>query len=315
MILKFLSLAFVLEAETKVILPAYKGSAFRGGFGSIFKKIVCVLKREECPGCLLKDQCAYFYIFETSPPQFTKLMNMEKYEAIPRPFVIEPPVEIGGFYEQGQTIKFNLIIIGRAIDYLPYFIIVFDELGRIGLGKGRGKYSLKEVWRQDQLIYSVKTKKLKIVDPEMLETSEKFNFNGEPFPEIFLDIEFITPTRIKYQRNLVVNLEFHILIRNILRRLCLLSYFHEEMIEPRWNHKLIIEKAKEVKIEEKSLRWLDWERYSGRQKTWMKLGGLVGNVVYKGKIEPFLPLLKAGEILHVGKGTAFGLGKYKILER
>jgi CRISPR/Cas system endoribonuclease Cas6 (RAMP superfamily) len=29
-------------------------------------------------------------------------------------------------------------------------------------------------------------------------------------------------------------------------------------------------------------------------------------------MDPWWPLLKAGEVLHVGKGTAFGLGRYRI---
>jgi hypothetical protein len=31
-----------------------------------------------------------------------------------------------------------------------------------------------------------------------------------------------------------------------------------------------------------------------------------------GLIEPFMPLIKAGEGLHVGKGTGFGLGRYEV---
>lgn len=38
-----------------------------------------------------------------------------------------------------------MILIGRAIDYLPYFIYTFEELGKMGLGKGRGEFNLEEV--------------------------------------------------------------------------------------------------------------------------------------------------------------------------
>lgn len=47
----------------------------------------------------------------------------------------------------------------------------------------------------------------------------------------------------------------------------------------------------------------------------MKLGGFIGEIEYKGEaITEFLPLIVAGEILHVGTGTSFGLGKYEIAE-
>jgi hypothetical protein len=61
-----------------------------------------------------------------------------------------------------------------------------------------------------------------------------------------------------------------------------------------------------------SLRRWDWERYSSRQKTRMKMGGLMGEITYGGPVAAFEPFLRAGEILHVGKGTSFGLGKYEI---
>ena len=45
----------------------------------------------------------------------------------------------------------------------------------------------------------------------------------------------------------------------------------------------------------------------------MKLGGFVGQVTYAGDLEPFLPLLRLGTLVHIGKGTTFGLGKYEVV--
>ncbi|MBU2578468.1 CRISPR system precrRNA processing endoribonuclease RAMP protein Cas6, partial [Patescibacteria group bacterium] len=46
--------------------------------------------------------------------------------------------------------------------------------------------------------------------------------------------------------------------------------------------------------------------------TRMKMGGFMGEITFEGDIDPFMHLIKAGEILHVGKGTSFGLGKYEM---
>src|SRR4030067_120282 len=94
---------------------------------------------------------------------------------------------------------------------------------------------------------------------------------------------------------------------------CLIqSYFHCGGDPSEWDFKGIIEIAKDVKVKKQALTWHDWERYSTRQDTRMKMGGFVGNISFEGNIEPFMQLIKAGEILHVGKGTSFGLGKYRI---
>jgi hypothetical protein len=37
-------------------------------------------------------------------------------------------------------------------------------------------------------------------------------------------------------------------------------------------------------------------------------------VTFEGDVQPFVQIIKAGEILHVGKGTAFGLGRYEVSE-
>lgn len=42
------------------------------------------------------------------------------------------------------------------------------------------------------------------------------------------------------------------------------------------------------------------------------MGGFVGDMIFEGDIQLFMPLIKAGEVLHVGKGTGFGLGKYEV---
>ncbi len=77
--------------------------------------------------------------------------------------------------------------------------------------------------------------------------------------------------------------------------------------------KQFIEQAKEVKAVDKQLRWYDWERYSAKQDTKMKLGGIIGQITFEGHLEPFLPFLKLGEYIHIGKNTSFGLGQYRMV--
>jgi len=321
---------FKLTAQEPIILPVYKGSTLRGGFGYAFKRVVCAIRDRECPDCILKEKCVYSYVFETPLPSDTKIMR--KYRSAPHPFVIEPPSERRRGFKTGDEINFGLTLIGRAIDYLPYFIYTFDELGRIGIGKGKAKYELKTVTSHEptvnihesavkntdknNIIYSSKTKTLKSFEKSVIPVDFASGFATSVFSHDsrLLTLDFMTPTRILYDSRLTLDLEFHILIRNLLRRLSLLYYFHCNGDPLEWDFKGIIEKAKDVQVKEYDLKWYDWERYSGRQGTRLKMGGFVGGITFEGNIEPFMSLIKAGEILHVGKGTAFGLGKYKIVK-
>jgi len=299
---------FHLHPVEEIILPNFKGSTLRGGFGNAFKRVVCALKKSECHDCLLKEKCIYAYVFETIPPPDTKYMR--KYPSAPHPFIIEPPLEDKTVYDSNEDMVFRLILIGRAIDYLPYFIYTFDELGKIGIGRQRGKYKLKEVWSENERIYDSGGSIKKVTEQSSITISFDYDQTDDPDEEIL--IRFITPTRIVFNGHLTVDLEFHILIRNLLRRIALLSYFHCSGDPGCIDFKRIISEASKVRMVERNLVWHDLERYSFRKKMRMKLGGFVGSIRFAGNIRPFMPLLKAGEILHVGRATAFGLGKYEI---
>lgn len=315
---RFAQFQFLLRALDSINLPAYKGSTLRGAFGHAFKKVVCVNREKICNSCLLKGKCVYSYVFETPPPSDTS--KMRKYPFAPHPFVITPPLEEKRTYEQNETFCFELILIGKSIDFLPYFIYTFDELGRIGIGRGKGRYNLENVGQRSKvkgeeirdeetiLVYSGKDKILRS-NFKVLKVDDISSFNLSPAT---LHLVFVTPTRLKFDGRLSPSLEFHILIRNLLRRISLLSYFHCDH-EVHLDFKGLIEKSSEIKVKKSDLKWFDWERYSNRQETKMKMGGLVGSITFKGDFEPFLPLLSLGEYIHVGKGTSFGLGKYKIL--
>ncbi|MCX8118561.1 MAG: CRISPR system precrRNA processing endoribonuclease RAMP protein Cas6 [Desulfobacterota bacterium] len=310
---RFARFEFLLKATDEIHLPTYKGSTFRGAFGHTFKKIVCINREKDCNGCLLKNRCIYSYVFETPPPPDTE--KMKKYPYAPHPFVITPPLETTRTYKEGEGLKFELTLIGKAIDYLPYFIYTFDELGKKGIGKGQGTFQLEKVKavggaeteEEGSTVYSSVDKALRC-DFKVLD--------GRALAPLDLDVptltlQFLTPTRLKFDGALTLKLEFHILVRNLLRRISLLSYFHcgEELVV---DFKGLIEKSKEVRIQKETLRWVDWERYSNRQETRMKMGGFIGPITFMGDFKPYAPFLLLGEQIHVGKGTSFGLGKFKI---
>jgi hypothetical protein len=238
---------------------------------------------------------------------------MRKYKTTPHPFVIEPPLERKSIYKPDEQLSFELTLIGKAIDYYPYFIYTFDELGKTGIGKGRGKFELHEAATSDGCIYTSENKKLAHVNPDELSLILPDAYDSSQTSDnMTVKLTFITPTRISFDGHLTITLEFHMLIRTLIRRISLLYYFHCNGNLSEWNFKGIIEMAKQIKTKDSSLRWYDWERYSARQDTRMKMGGFIGDITFEGDIEPFMPLIRAGEILHVGKGTSFGLGKFQI---
>jgi hypothetical protein len=60
-------------------------------------------------------------------------------------------------------------------------------------------------------------------------------------------------------------------------------------------------------------RWLAAADFSARSRQEMDLGGKVGCLTYGPPATTFLPLLKAGEILHIGKNAAAGCGRVVVV--
>lgn len=311
--LSFSVFRFTLKARETLYLPPYKGSALRGGFGHIFKRVVCVQPQvSHCDGCLLTHQCAYAYLFETSPPPDSEVLRT--HEAIPRPFVIRPPLDRRTRIPAGEHLDFELVLIGQAVDFLPHFLVVFRELGEAGLGRRRGKYILQQV----QAVCPLTGEDQAVFDGEMLlgmgkvVLAEDVATWAARLPTNQLVVRFQTPARLKHSGEFARDtLPFHILLRALVRRLSSLAYFH---CGGRWETDYAgwVKRARAVDVSEARLEWVDWERQSGRQGRRIGMGGLVGSVTYAGDLEPFGVLLALGQWVHVGKGTVFGNGQYTL---
>ena len=308
---------FEIKAENDALLPDYKGSTFRGAFGHIFKDVMCVSHTGECGECSFDKVCMFKKIFDSPPPSnSTKLRN---YSAVPHPYVIEPPLDQKNFYKKNEIIKFSLILIGQAISLFPYFAYSFGLAGKKGIGRQKkGKFIMTKITndKDEELLYYYKNDELKSINNYYYIDDFIQEKNSETFS---VNLKFITPTRIMFNEKLVSEPEFHIYIRNTLRRISNLNFFHcinlndgdksEPELELDFNY--YIEKSVSVNSK-KSLKWYSLDRYSNRQKTHMKLSGFIGDISFENVPPEYLWIIKLGELVHIGKNTTFGHGKYSI---
>ncbi|WJW76662.1 CRISPR system precrRNA processing endoribonuclease RAMP protein Cas6 [Thiohalobacter sp. IOR34] len=302
---------FVFRALDQITFPAYAGSAWRGVFGHGLRKTLCVTGRRDCAGCQLLHGCAYAYLFETPPPR--NAAKLSRYTAAPHPFILEPPPDDSNGVEAGSTFELSCVLVGRANAHLAYIIQGLRMAGQRGIGRGNARFIVEAVdceaapgngeWRR------ILDKGNPILAPfEAPTLSPPAGIPG------VLQLEFLTPLRLKRDGRLVTPecFEFHDLLRNLLRRLSLLSYFHTN--DP-WELDFagLNKASREVVLAGRRLEWREWTRYSSRQGTTMKMGGLVGKIRLAGEdIVPFWPFLWFGQWVHAGKGTSMGLGWYRI---
>lgn len=317
---------FTLSADDPMLLPPYKGSTLRGGFGHAFKRMVCFQPEvRTCSECLLRNTCPYAYVFETPVPPESEVLR--KNQHVPHPLVIQAPPEETTTYFPGDNLDFHVVLVGRAQQYLPYFLVAFQELGRQGLGRflelpggrRRGRYHLAQVEAvsalddKRALVYTAAQPTHIHAQALPVETAQITAY-AQTLPNDRLTIIFHTPARLQHQTQLVrQGPPFAALLKALLGRVSSLAYFH---CDTRWelDFRGWIDRAEAVELVESRTVWVDWERYSGRQQQHISMGGLVGQATYAGDLAPFLPLLVLGTLVHVGKGTVFGNGRFSVAD-
>ena len=299
---------------TKANLPEYKGSTLRGGLGHALKHVVCTFHNHmTCEQCLLASQCAYVTIFE--PDLSGKpFPDLKRISARPSPFVIEPPLTTKTHFSPEESFAFNLLLFGEVNDLLPYFIYAFEKMGQKGIGKNldghRGKFQLDEIENRGKILYSPRNQFIQ--PPEPLESLDLNPVSNESRDISTITITLETPLRFKIDRRISTSLTFDHLIRVSLRRVSfLMACYGKKNITLDFDG--LIQRATSIEVTDSQLQWFDWQRYSARQHQEMNMGGLVGSVTYTGVLDDFLPFIKFCEKVHLGKQTAFGLGKIRCI--
>ncbi len=282
------------------------GPTLRGGFGHALRKIACPFGREDCRGCTLGFRCAYGYLFET--PVFSDSAVMRKYPEAPHPFIFEPPPP-KNVVKQGEKVQLGLVLVGRAVELIPYIYLALEELGRQGLGRERVPFRLEQIAVEDGAVVWSWQAGRQFHPPD----THRLSLNPGPSRQGRFQLQFSSPTRIVTQGKLSRSPQLLDVIKALARRVFLLRYFHcggsLEPIAPEF-----LQAASQARVLESTFRWEDWERFSGRQKRHVPLGGLVGEMVLEADFGCLEPLLRAGEYVHVGKNTTFGLGKLTVTE-
>ena len=218
---RFARYRLTYTVQEPLTMPAYKGNVFRGRFGYTLRHITCVGTTQECETrCQFPDRCVYSRCFETPVPKDSPILRGQTFA--PHPFVLEPPHTDTRNYVPGDTFTCNLILIGEAIEVLPWIIFAFYRMAeqRIGLRNERGRCELTTVesLRADarepgQTIYTAETEML---SDEGIVLRPNDVVDAAPGFTDKIELAFLTPTSIKVNGRWTSHLTFETLIRKPL---------------------------------------------------------------------------------------------------
>jgi hypothetical protein len=257
-------------------------------------------------------------VFQPFVPEGSEKISRNR--DIPRPFVIKPPLETKETYLPGERLSFDLVLVGRIRDYLPYFIVTFKELSHAGLGRGRTPLELVAVSHvgSDGAEAAVYDSGINLVQPPKDAISwaalcDDIGSNNGASRVRRVTLRFLTPTMLVADGAPVRRPAFGPVAKRLRDRINALAYFYcGKGLDI--DFKAFGDEADKICTVADSSRWVESARYSRRRQVNHDLSGFVGDTTFEGDLARFLPYLKLGEYLHVGKNAVFGNGWYRIVE-
>jgi len=276
-------------------LPAFKGSTFHGALGHALNHI---------------SPTSFEYFYKPHPPTYLKSQG----QALPKPFLLIPPLEEKEYYEPGDIMQFGLTLFGKAIPLFMVAFTAFEYIGsQMGLGSKRARFSIQAVTQltlQEPLTLFYKNQWLG--QPSPIDLADIFQNHFSETEKI--KISLITRLRLKNNNRLVRSApSFRLFMDRLLGRInTLAAIWNENILLDRQEKHNLITLAESVQTQNGNVCWQDWTRRSGMDGRAMKFGGLLGEIIYKGELAPFLPWLALGQWTGIGGKTSFGLGIYEM---
>lgn len=300
---------------------------WRSAFGRDLHRNECATGAPDCPGCPAGSDCLYAYLFDTRlPPGATWMQGVER---VVHPMLLRAaPEPVGGPQAAGESqaatraqatgepqaasgsqAALEVLLFGQGIAHAARVAGALARAGAGGVGSKRDRWQLRVVQTRTGLHEAWRPFDPRDVPSWPIELVD----TRAPACPPAVRIELISPARIQRQGTPIrpQALAFADLYASLLRRLSSVARFHEG-IDWQADFRGLVEQARAVRLAEPRLRWQELHRYSARQQRTMRLGGIVGDMVAEGDLTPFWPHLWAGQWLHLGKATMFGLGHYAV---
>lgn len=248
----------------------------RGAFGPALKRTVCVNPAFECEGCFAASDCIFFNFYEKQNSYHLYRFDVD----------LSP-----------KLFQFSIYLFNSAALQLPYVLSALHlMLTKIGLSGGTKRYENFTIDCNGKRVYDHGRFH---IDGIQL---QKFSY--APLSNSFT-LRLLTPLRMKHHN------EFLKTAPSLAQILYSIHLRYEEL-SGRGRSPLGYEPTFHQTFAR--TRFLDLGRYSRRQESKLKIGGVVGEIGYSCVDEHSRELLRLGEFIGVGKQTVFGMGKILVEE-
>ena len=311
--IRYVKLHFTLMIMEDGQLPKSKVSALRGGMGHALLTTNCI-RDEQCNKCDFSEDCLVqrmMYPEMKIRPEFMKTKDSEG-------FVIECE-DTREWFQAGEELEFNLLLFGRTIVYFNQYLQAFYYFGMQGIGRKHVRFQIAKVTNTtgEMLVEgsSVYKENLTVM---MVSDYVRYRLASADVRRMLkawrCRLVFHSPLSLKHMGEMQEHFHPDAVFAAIERRLFILNcYEGKDDCGSNKDDETAVEESLPVMVDEKV--WpVRIKRYSGTQNSKVIFSGIRGWSDLKGIDEDMMALLLAGELLHIGKNTSFGFGKYTVVE-
>lgn len=303
---RFIKLRFTIAFLEDSQLPEDKVSAIRGGMGEMLLCMNCIRDRQ-CESCDFEPECivqkTMYSKFEKTPEFVTTGGSIG--------YVLE--CEDGRrYFREGETLDFSLILFGKTIVYLNQFVLAFREMGmRNGIGKSHARFRIFDIKNTEG--QSILEKNILDMRKCVVHVLYDYILFRNMRPSIVgrgRRMVFESPLTLKYRNEFLQEFQLDAIVNAAVRRIYMLDCFEgiESDIYEKYNYGDIIV----PEFLQQEHRLVQVCRYSTRKDEKMILKGIKGQALLPELSEDIWEILIVGELIHIGKNTSFGFGRYVI---
>lgn len=304
--LEFSRFQVELQCEGAGTLPAYLGSTLRGGLAMAVRRQVCTYGDLPCRDCKKLRDCDYPRLFEINLPGGASIPGMQD---TPHPIIIRPPLEALGCVSRGDLLRFEVTLMGRAIQSWNRILLACREFPKVGLGFPRIPFRFVRAIGSDGALIADSDHLSPLASPASRVFAE--SVCGTAFRED-LHLDFLTPLRLVHKGQIIRSLiEPRLLLTSACRRLWALAKSCDGE-ESEIDFRCLIDTTPLPQVKNQQLSWKPLARYSNRQSKSVDLSGLIGSARWSGVHPDWWPILVAMREFHVGKGAVMGLGRVEL---
>lgn len=302
--IRFIKLRITLSFLESSRLPKDKVSAIRGGMGEMLLSMNCVRDRK-CEVCDFESECivqrTFYSKFEKTPEFVTAggsigyILECEDYRE---------------YFKQGETLDFNLILFGKTIVNFHEFIHAIQTLGEYtGIGAHQARFRITKI----RNLEGQPIMKNGVMDMDKFVIHSLYDYIIFRKYELTIrhvenKIVFHTPLTLKRNNEYLQEFQMEAIIKAVRRRIYMLDSY--EGIE---DSSICVDESDEIpEILYQECHLIGVSRYSARNKQKMILRGIKGYLLLPEISNDLMELLLAGELIHIGKNTSFGFGRYHL---